>query len=59
MRRFILGLTTDLPRPSKRSRVYLVTDSRNVSNSQGLGLGLGSLNQRRTFAMCSAEQVAN
>ena len=57
MRRFILGLTTDLPRPSKRSRVYLVTDSRNVSNSQGLGLG--SLNQRRTFAMCSAEHVAN
>lgn len=42
---------------SKISRVYLVTDSRNVSNSQGLGLG--SLNERRTFAMCSGEHRSN
>ncbi len=43
--------------PSKRSRVYLVTDSMNVSNSQGLGLGLGSLNEHRTFATRSGEHT--
>lgn len=43
--------------PSKLARGYYVTDSMNVSNSQGLGLG--SLNEQRTFATCSAEQAAN
>lgn len=42
---------------SKISHVYLMTDSRNASSSQGLGLG--SLNTARTFTARSGEQVAN
>lgn len=53
------SLQVDLRRPSKRSRVYLVTDSMNVSTSQGLGLGLGLLNKHRTFANRSGERLAN
>ena len=43
--------------PSKISHVYLVTDSRNVSNKSGTGTG--SLNEPRTFNVRSGEQAAN